>query len=330
MLSLAELLLVTFDARSPWMAAALAHRSYAPATDQLELPHQPCALAGVGAALVAATYDYVEAEGTRRGGLCLLQNADKGAPVVSKTLELCGGYALAPRGSQLAVATADGRIALVDVGEDDLTLAAASEAKGHLFTDVVWDGDALIVAEGDSGRVSLWHTNELKETKAWDAHAYAPGCLAEVWCVGRDATTGLYVSGADDGLLKGWDLRSPKPVLALKHDAGVTAVACDDTVATGSYDESVRLWDLRAPSAPTHTLAVGGGAYALTRDGDGYLVACMGAGASVLRATPDGLEVAGVYAHHGSVVYGVVRHEASRRVASCSFYDRGVHVWSDE
>ena len=59
-----------------------------------------------------------------------------------------------------------------------------------------------------------------------------------------------------------------------------------------------------------------------------YLAACMGAGARVLRAAP--LAVAGVYDHHGSVVYGAVRHGASRRIASCSFYDRGVHVWSDE
>ena len=59
---------------------------------------------------------------------------------------------------------------------------------------------------------------------------------------------------------------------------------CDDgSVATGSYDESVRLWDLRAPAAPTASVAVGGGAYALARDGDGYLAACMGAGARASR-----------------------------------------------
>ena len=188
----------------------------------------------------------------------------------------------------------------------------------------------MIVAEGDSGRVSRWRAADgLAESQSWDAHAYAPGCPAEVWCVGRDPSTGLYVSGADDGLLKGWDLRASKPALALRHGAGVTAVLCDDdAVATGSYDESVRLWDLRAPAAPTASVAVGGGAYALARDGDGYLAACMGAGVRVLRAAP--LAVAGVYDHHGSVVYGAVRHGASRRIASCSFYDRGVHVWSDE
>ena len=310
------------------MAALIAPLQYAPAKIQIELPNQPCALAWVGDALVAATYDYVEAEGTRVSGLCLLH-----AETIAATLELRGGYALAPRASQLAVATADGRLALVDVTEKTLTVSTVSEPKGHLFTDVVWDGpDALIVAEGDSGRVSRWRADDgLVESQSWDAHAYAPGCPAEVWCVGRDPSTGLYVSGADDGLLKGWDLRASKPALALRHGAGVTAVLCnDDAVTTGSYDESVRLWDLRAPAAPTASVAVGGGAYALARDGDGYLAACMGAGARVLRAAPGGLALTGVYDHHGSVVYGAVRHGASRRIASCSFYDRGVHVWCDE
>ena len=48
------------------MAARTAQRTYAPAKIQLELPNQPCALAWVGDALVAATYDYVEAEGVAR------------------------------------------------------------------------------------------------------------------------------------------------------------------------------------------------------------------------------------------------------------------------
>ena len=47
------------------MAALTAPRTYAPAKIQLELPNQPCALAWVDDALVAATYDYVEAEGAR-------------------------------------------------------------------------------------------------------------------------------------------------------------------------------------------------------------------------------------------------------------------------
>ena len=111
--------------------------------------------------------------------------------------------------------------------------------------------------------------------------------------------------------------RSPKPALALRHGAGVTAVLCDDdAVATGSYDESVRLWDLRAPAAPTASFAVGGGAHALARDGDGYLAACMGAGARVLRAAP--LSVA------ASTTTAACRprrgrHGPPRRSAPCSF-----------
>ena len=207
------------------MAALIEPRQYAPAKIQLELPNQPCALAWVGDALVAATYDYVEAEGTRVGGLCLLH---ANAETIAATLELRGGYALAPRGSQLAVATADGRVALAAVGDDGaLSLASASEPRGHLFTSVEWCGDGeLTVAEGDSGAVSLWRRagDGVVEERRWAAHDYGPGCPAEVWCATRGA--GLVYSGADDGTLKAWDPRTPGPSRAasLRHDAGVTSV----------------------------------------------------------------------------------------------------------
>ena len=47
--------------------------------------------------------------------------------------------------------------------------------------------------------------------------------------------------------------------------------------------------------------------------------------------TSDGgaLADAGAYAHHGSLAYGAARHAATRVVASCSFYDREVHLWRD-
>lgn len=47
--------------------------------------------------------------------------------------------------------------------------------------------------------------------------------------------------------------------------------------------------------------------------------------------TSDGgaLADAGAYARHGSLAYGAARHAATRVVASCSFYDREVHLWRD-
>ena len=189
------------------------------------------------------------------------------------------------------MATADGRVALVDVTET-LTVSTVSEPKGHLFTDVVWDGpDALIVAEGDSGRVSRWRADDgLAETHAWDAHAYAPGCPAEVWCVGRDRRTGLYVSGADDGLLKGgWDAPVAKtgarPAPRRRRHGGVVR-------RRRRRDGLVRR--VRALVGPARAagrcrrrpLRWAAARARAARDSDGYLAACMGAGACAGRAAP--------------------------------------------
>ena len=78
----------------------------------------------------------------------------------------------------------------------------------------------------------------LVEDRAWDAHAYGPGCAAEVWCATRDAA-GRVLSGADDGTLKVWDPRAPGPTAAgvLTHDAGVTSVRPDPRPKTSDAKE---------------------------------------------------------------------------------------------
>mgnify|MGYP003311381785 FL=1 len=104
-------------------------------------PRQCCDVQWCGDTVIAATYDYIEDEGLRRGGLCALAVGGDGALAVRSTLELRGGYAVAvePGTAQLACATADGRVALAAVGDDGaLSLAFASEPRGHLFTSVEW------------------------------------------------------------------------------------------------------------------------------------------------------------------------------------------------
>ena len=55
----------------------------------------------------------------------------------------------------------------------------------------------------------------------------------------------------------------------------------------------------------------------------------MDAGVHLVRTTAAGAleDAPDPYAHHGSIAYGVARHPTSGLVASCSFYDRSVHVW---
>ena len=107
-------------------------------------------------------------------------------------------------------------------------------------------------------------------TAMWQAHDL------EGWAVAFDRAEGantLY-SGADDGVLKRWDLRcDPAAAPAAtatnrrSHRAGVCCISpspSDATlVASGSYDEMVRLWDVRSLREPTHELACGGGVWRL-------------------------------------------------------------------
>jgi diphthamide biosynthesis protein 7 len=87
--------------------------------------------------------------------------------------------------------------------------------------------------------VGRWQAHEMEAWVAsWDCHE-------------RD----LLYSGADDGFLKRWDMRAlgaPTWVDRRSHQAGVCCIQShpklQHLLATGSYDETVRLYDTRQAS----------------------------------------------------------------------------------
>jgi len=235
-----------------------------------------------------------------------------------------------------------------------LRLAAASSAVGHLFLSLDFDnrtgaggagGDnggpapTRIAVSESVGSLSLWRPDVLGADTSipggresglearWHAHTYpcggAGGVPAEAWtcCFAPRSRGSVLFSGADDGLLKAWDLRVPHRATgapgggggggggvasaelaavcgATCHGAGVTALACspadEHQLLSGSYDGVVRLWDVRAfgggvgggrrPRPVAESLALGGGVWRLRWDGAGrsVLVAGMHGGAHVL------------------------------------------------
>jgi len=140
---------------------------------------------------------------------------------------------------------------------------------------VVITPEPLLAVSHSNSMLSLWQLQQdggwnLAEQRRWLAHEY------EVWIAHFDAHSGgnVLYSGADDCRFRGWDLRGPTvgPRSAVfsdesSHGMGVCSIASHPSrahvLATGSYDESVRLWDTRNLRKPVLVAehALGGGVW---------------------------------------------------------------------
>ena len=242
-----------------------------------------------------------------------------------------------------------------------------------------------IVSSYSDGSLCLhrFHSDStsLVEEERWDAHTLF-GCPSEVWtcCFAASASTGgsalsndgnnLVLSGGDDCILKLWDVRTDLSTPLAKvgnteFDAGVTAVSHHPTVehvaAVGSYDEVVRLYDVRNWKEPLCRVNVGGGVWRIRwhpKVEGRILVGAMHGGCRIV--TVDGLggsdvsetdavlktQIESEFTKHESMAYGAdwlvtegivccatdgdgesSPSMINEYAASCSFYDRRVCLW---
>ena len=253
------------------------------------------------------------------------------------------------------------------------------------------DGGIRVVALRESGDLEVTcETETAHDLEAWAIAFALPHC-----CAATSNPGALLFSGADDAAFKGWDLRAgglerPTFVNRRAHAAGVTCVSPSPhdphVVATGSYDDNLRLWDVRMMSRPVEMTSVncGGGVWRCRWHPTRRRLACaaMGGGAAVVEWTINAGESEGAgegeesggeekdeeedvfrggggelnvvrsYEGHGSIAYGadwgwrrgggdgggramkrkegeaVMDDDDDDVVVSCSFYDKGLHVWS--
>jgi len=198
------------------------------------------------------------------------------------------------------------------------------------------DGTLAVSAADGSFRVVREETSSVEVVDAIEgAHDL------EMWAVAFDlARADVLYTGADDCAFKVWDLRDASRATVVNrktHGAGVTCVSPsphDDTIiATGSYDDHVRLWDVRALKSPVSELNVGGGVWRCRWHPTRRALACaaMGGGAALVDANDNALRLDYTYAEHGSIVYGAdwMRVNDEKEVlVTCSFYDKMVRCWS--
>jgi len=109
---------------------------------------------------------------------------------------------------------------------------------------------------------------------------------------------------------------------------GVTTIESshrlDNSVLIGSYDESVRLWDLRTPRNCVSQLGVGGGVWRIkAQENNDYIaIAAMSGGFKIIQNTSSTLAPFLEYTgHHNSLAYGLDWVGDYTMLAGASFYD---------
>ena len=210
-----------------------------------------------------------------------------------------------------------------------------------------WKNDGTkLLCSGSKGKLYLYDCNKnnggisLSLTKEWLAHDNI-----EVWNAAIDYhDTNIVYSGADDAIFKAWDIRldCSYPILNQQraHTAGVTVISPHHNheylIATGSYDENVRLWDRRNLKKIINEYSVGGGVWRLRwhpKLTNYILCAAMHNGFSVLKLDEkDQLKSYSTFTDHESLAYGcdwnINNNELDDLIVSCSFYDKKVCSWT--
>ena len=240
-----------------------------------------------------------------------------------------------------------------------------------LSVDWVNCKEMSIILSDSLGRLAFMvccDTGELVCSSQWKAHEY------EAWVTARDHwNVHLVYSGGDDNKLRGWDLRMPNSSVFTSHHhaTGVCSVQShplrEFLLATGSFDETLFIWDTRNMTAPLRKVLIDDGGFWRLKwhpsDPNLLLAACTRAGAAVFDFTVS-LSMPSVtwYREHQSLVYGVdwrkeytdsdtgvnqilsqfsgicmsdVSKQTECRkktpcyqIASSSFYDRSLQLWS--
>lgn len=174
------------------------------------------------------------------------------------------------------------------------------------FDDTVRSADIrpdgrVFVASDDSGALQVFDTSSRAILRTWREHAPQPAWVARF--SPRTATTLL--SAGDDRTVRLWDLPSEASVRSLNGHTDYVRTAAfmpgaqaENLVVSGSYDQTVRLWDSRAASESEGSSSGGGGGAVMTfrLPGPVETVLPMPSGTNVLVAAGNQIAVLDVVA----------------------------------
>lgn len=212
---------------------------------------------------------------------------------------------------------------------------------------VDWSPSSEFITAGFSdGSVSINSLAEshLETIQEWKAHDF------ELWATSFDIQQPqLVYTGADDCKFSCWDMRESPSQLVFRnskvHKMGVCCISKSpidpNCLLTGSYDEYLRVWDIRSISKPINETSIGlrGGVWRIKHHPFVpclVLTACMHNGFTIVKIEGGEAEAIETYREHSSLAYGAdwqrgeMFEEGKRKssvVATCSFYDRLLRIW---
>ncbi|XWS60753.1 hypothetical protein CRYUN_Cryun07bG0063000 [Craigia yunnanensis] len=323
-----------------------------------------CPHEGYQQVLAASTYTLQEGDQPSRAGSISLfdVNAEKGNLELFHRVDTAGIFDIkwSPVGGNmgllLAQADADGylRIYSLEGCSDEenakggfLNAVCGEKISSSMCLFLDWNPSATSISVGLSdGSVSIISLVEsgIETLQEWKAHDF------ELWTTCFDLhQPQLVYTGSDDCKFCCWDMRDNPSKMVFQnskvHKMGVCCIAKSpsdpNTVLTGSYDECLRVWDLRSISRPINETSVclGGGVWRIKHHPSVsglVLAACMHNGFAIVNIQGEKPEVVETYNQHGSLAYGADWQKEkllpggktkNTVLATCSFYDRLLRIW---
>lgn len=311
----------------------------------------PCSVESINRAsgiFCVGMYELNESTNHRDGALATYVGSNK----VDEMKMSSGVLDMKTKHSNILCAMSDSQILSMNVTEDG-KLILANESKpteDGLYLSIDSVDDVLVSSQSGSILIFDQSTMTLKQ-EYQHAHVLC-GEDVPVWCVANcKENSCLFVSGGDDSIFRTWDSRQAPPTGIIKHhSAGATCASfwTSSSIVTGSYDESICLWDTRCLRQPLGSVDMGGGVWRVkrTRREGVYLCACMHGGSKVVdwssarepvvlgEHLPGDEDLASaqrllpqdsVFPPH--LAYGI-DCVASATAVSCSFYDNRLYFWS--